>query len=395
MSAREVFVASTVRTAVARAKRGALAQSLPHVYGAAALNGALERVPGLDPGDVEDVVLGCAMPEGEQGLNIGRQTALRAGLPQRVAGMTVNRFCASGLQAIAQAHAAIGAGVADVMLAGGTESMTLLPMEGLRFVPDAQLAAEAPNVYISMGLTAERVAAEHDVSREDQDAFALQSHQRAVAAQDAGRFTDEIVPVSVRRQVQLDGEVSVEDVTFELDEGPRRDSTLEGLTKLRPAFKTDGTATAGNSSQMSDGAAASVLLSGERCSELGVDPIARLASFAVAGVAPEVMGMGPVEAIPKALAKAGISLADVGLIELNEAFASQALACTRLLELDPTIVNVNGGAIALGHPLGCTGAKLTASLLHEMQRRSLQWGVVSMCVGGGMGAAGVYENLRV
>ncbi|RKY15180.1 MAG: acetyl-CoA C-acyltransferase [Planctomycetota bacterium] len=390
----EVFVVSAVRTAVARARRGALSQTLPHVFGAAAVTGALERVPELPVDQIDDVILGCAMPEGEQGLNIGRQIALHAGLPQSVAGMTVNRFCASGLQAIAAAHATIAAGQAQVMLAGGVESMTLLPMEGLRFVPDGKLSAVEPNVYISMGLTAERVASEHKISREDQDAFALQSHQRALAALDAGSFADELVPVSTQRQTQRDGQVSIEDVTFETDEGPRRDCSAEGLERLRPAFVKGGTVTAGNSSQTSDGAAAALLLSGARCQDLGLEPLARLASFAVSGVAPEVMGIGPVHAIPKALAQAGVTLGDIGVIELNEAFASQSLACMRALDLDPARTNVHGGAIALGHPLGCTGAKLTATLLHELQRRKLRWGLVSMCVGGGMGAAAVFENQR-
>ena len=395
MTRPEAVLVSSVRTAVARAKRGALAHTPPTEYGAAAVTAALERVAGLAPAEDDDVVMGCAMPEAEQGLNLGRQVAQRAGLPDSVAGMTVNRFCASGLQAIAQAAAAITCGNVQVVVAGGAESMSLLPMEGHDFVPDPELAARSPNVYISMGLTAEYVAARWKVSREDQDAFALASHEKALAAQAAGRFADEIVPLTVRRQRLRDGVASFDEVAFAIDEGPRPGGTLEALAALRPAFRKDGSATAGNSSQMSDGAAATVLLSAERAKALGVEPLGRLASFAVAGVAPDVMGIGPVQAIPKALAQAGIALDDVGLIELNEAFASQALAVIRECGLDPERVNVNGGAIALGHPLGCTGAKLVASLLHEMERRGVRWGLVTMCVGGGMGAAGVLENLRI
>lgn len=389
----EAFLVSAVRTAVARARKGALANTLPVTYGAAAAAAAVERVADLQREQVDDVLMGCAMPEGEQGLNIARQVALHAGFPTSVPAATVNRFCASGLQTIAMAHGAIVSGQAATIVAGGTESMSLLPMSGHYFVPDPQLADSEPNVYISMGLTAERVAEKYKVSREDQDAFALQSHERAAAAVESGRFVDEIVPMAVERQLTIDGAVSTETIDFRVDEGPRPDSSLEGLAKLRAAFAKSGTATAGNSSQMSDGAAAAVLMNKATMDELGAKPLARLASFAVAGVDPDVMGIGPVEAIPKALAQAGISLGEVQLIELNEAFASQSLAVMRALDLDPQIVNVNGGAIALGHPLGCTGAKLTATLLHEMGRRKLRWGVVSMCIGGGMGAAGVFEYL--
>jgi acetyl-CoA acyltransferase len=391
----EAFLVSAVRTAVARARKGALANTLPVTYGAAAAGAAVERVPNLSPEQIDDVLMGCAMPEGEQGLNIARQVALHAGFPVSVPAVTVNRFCASGLQAIAMAHAAIVAGQASVVLAGGTESMSLLPMSGHYFVPDHKLVESEPNVYISMGLTAESVAEKYSVSREDQDAFALQSHQRAVAAIQEGRFVDEIVPMAVERQVQLDGEVSTETIDFRVDEGPRPDTSAESLAKLRPAFSKTGSATAGNSSGMSDAAAAAILMDKATMEELGAQPMARLASFALSGVEPDLMGIGPVTAIPKALAQAGIGLPDVQLIELNEAFASQSLAVIRELELDPSIVNVNGGAIALGHPLGCTGTKLTATLLHEMARRKLKWGLVSMCIGGGMGAAGVFENLTV
>jgi len=389
----EAFLVSAVRTAVARARKGALANTQPVAYGAAAARAAVERVANLSPEQIDDVLMGCAMPEGEQGLNIARQIALHADFPVSVSAGTVNRFCASGLQTIAMAHAAIVAGQSSVVLAGGTESMTLLPLSGHYFVPDHQLADSEPNVYISMGLTAERVAEKFSVTREDQDAFALQSHQRAVAAVQAGRFVDEIVPMTVERQVLTEGEISTETVDFRVDEGPRPDTSAESLAKLRPAFAKTGTATAGNSSQMSDAAAAAILMDKTTMEELGAKPLARLAGFAVAGVEPDLMGIGPVAAIPKALAQAGIDLADVELIELNEAFASQSLAVVRELELDPEIVNVNGGAIALGHPLGCTGAKLTATLLHEMARRKNRWGLVSMCIGGGMGAAGVFEYL--
>ncbi|MFT7463538.1 MAG: acetyl-CoA acyltransferase [Pseudohongiellaceae bacterium] len=389
----EAFLVSAVRTAVARARKGALANTLPVAYGAAAVVAAVERVPKLKREQVDDVLMGCAMPEGEQGLNIARQVALHGGFPTSVPAVTVNRFCASGLQTIAMAHSAIVSGQAKVAVAGGTESMSLLPMSGHYFVPDPQLAASEPNVYISMGLTAERVAQKYKVSRTDQDAFALQSHERAAAAIAEGRFVDEIVPMSVERQLIVDGAVTTETLDFRVDEGPRADSSLEALAKLRPAFAKTGSATAGNSSQLSDGAAAAVLMDQATMDALGAKPLARLASFAVAGVDPDLMGIGPVAAIPKALAQAGITLEDIQLIELNEAFASQSLAVIRELKLDPEIVNVNGGAIALGHPLGCTGAKLTATLLHEMGRRKLRWGLVSMCIGGGMGAAGVFEYL--
>lgn len=395
MSASAAFVVSAVRSAVARAKKGALAQSQPVRFGADVAVAAVERVPGLDPARLDDVLMGCAMPEGEQGLNLARQLSLAAGFPDSVPGATVNRFCASGLQTIAMGAQAIVSGQSRCVLAGGAESMTWLPMSGLHFVAEPGLVDAAPNPYISMGLTAERVAEEHQVSREDQDAFALTSHGRAVAAQEAGLFVDEIVPLEVRRQTDgPDGPVIVEE-TFDHDEGPRADSSPEALARLRPAFRKGGSVTAGNSSQVSDGAAAAVLMDEALVTELGAEPLARMAGFAVTGVAPDVMGIGPVTAIPKALAQAGIDLDDVALIELNEAFASQSLAVMRALDLDPERVNVHGGAIALGHPLGCTGAKLTATLLHELRRRKARWGVVSMCVGGGMGAAGVFENLRL
>ena len=395
MSIQEAVVLSCVRTPVGRAKKGKLAQTQPVAMGAAAVEEALRRVPGLDPARVDDVLMGCAMPEGPQGLNVGRLVAQRAGLPDSVPGATVNRFCSSGLQTIAMATQAIECGQADVVVGGGTESMTMVPMEGFHFVPDPTLIQREPNAYISMGLTAERVAEQYKVSREDQDAFALRSHQRAVDALDAARFEEEIVPMQVEVMDRRDGRIDVSHLEFGVDEGPRADTDAAALARLRPVFKKGGSVTAGNSSQMSDGGAAAVVTSRAVADELGVAPMARLCSFAVAGVAPDVMGIGPVEAVPKALARAGLKLDDIGLVELNEAFASQSLAVIRQLGLDEGIVNVNGGAIALGPPLGCTGTQLTATLLHEMKRREVRYGLVTMCIGAGMGAAGVFENLAL
>jgi acetyl-CoA acyltransferase len=341
------------------------------------------------------LIFGCAFPEAEQGFNLGRVIAQRAGLPDSVAGATVNRFCASGLQAIAMASQAIMAGQAEVMIAGGAESMSLIPMGGHLLTPNPDLIAEAPQVYCSMGLTAEHVADQYHISRADQDAFALRSHQRAVAAIQAGRFQAEIIPVPIHETLYVDGHLQAIETLFQVDEGPRPDTSLEALAKLPPVFRVGGSVTAGNSSQMSDGAAAAILMSQAKIEALGIQPLGRLLGFAVAGVAPEIMGIGPVEAIPKVLRQVGLSLDEIGLIELNEAFAAQSLAVIRKLGLNEEIINVNGGAIALGHPLGCTGAKLTATLLHEMQRRGIRYGLISMCVGGGMGAAGVFENLRV
>jgi len=380
---------------VGRAKKGMLTNTLPVAYGALAVREAVRRVPGLKAEKIDDVLIGCAMPEGSQGLNVGRLVAQRAGLPDSVPGATINRFCSSGLQTIALADQAIRTGQASAIVAGGTESMTHVPMEGFHFLPDPTLIQTEPNAYISMGLTAERVAEKYKVSREDQDAFALRSHQRAVEAIDAARFEEEIVPMKVERMTRRDGEVHVEQLEFGVDEGPRADTDLKSLAALRPVFKKGGTVTAGNSSQMSDGAAAAVVMSTAMAESLGARPMARLVSFAVAGVAPDVMGIGPVAAVPKALARAGLKLEDIGLIELNEAFASQSLAVIRELGLDEGIVNVNGGAIALGHPLGCTGTKLTASLLHEMRRGEIRYGMVTMCIGTGMGAAGIFENLAL
>ena len=377
----DVYIASAVRTAVGKAPRGALAGVRPDDLAAIALRGALERVPQLDVTEIEDVILGCAMPEGEQGMNVARIASLRAGLPARVSAMTVNRFCSSGLQAIALAADAIRAGRAEVVLAGGTESMSMVPMEGNKFSANPWLVDHYPDVYLSMGLTAENVAAKYGITREQADAFALGSHRKALTAIQAGRFEEEIVPVTV-----VGGE-------FQIDEGPRADTSAEALAKLKPAFHAQGTVTAGNSSQTSDGAAAAVVISEKRAKELGITPMARFVSFAMAGVAPEIMGIGPVEAIPKALKLAGLTLDQIDLIELNEAFAAQALAVIQEAGLDPAKVNVNGGAIALGHPLGCTGAKLTATILHELKLRKLRYGLVTMCVGGGMGAAGVVERI--
>jgi acetyl-CoA acyltransferase len=381
----EAVIVASVRTAVGKAPKGTLRQTRPDDMAGAAIKAALARVPALKPEMVEDVVLGCAMPEAEQGMNVARQAALLAGIPPAAAAMTVNRFCASGLQAIALAARAIEAGEADVIVAGGTESMSLIPMGGHKLSPNPTLIDTYPDTYLGMGITAENVARKYGIDREASDRFALDSHRKAVAALDAGRFKDEIVPLTV----SLDGKT----LTFDTDEGPRRDTDLAALAKLKPAFAADGIATAGNSSQMSDGAAAAVLMSAERAKELGLRPIARLVTYAVAGVPPEVMGIGPIQAIPKALRQAGLTLADIDLVELNEAFACQGLAVIQAVGLDPGRVNVNGGAIALGHPLGCTGAKLTAQILHEMARRGSRYGLVTMCVGGGMGAAGIFERM--
>jgi len=391
---REAVIVSAVRTAVGKAPRGALRETPPEDLAVAAVREAVARVPGLEPDDVEDLVLGCAMPEGAQGLNVARAVALEAGLPVSTSAMTVNRFCASGLQALALASQAVAAGVHDVVVAGGMESMSAVPMSGWHFDPDPHLAGRWPEVFLNMGLTAEEVARREGVGREEQDRWALRSHRRAATAQDAGRFRAEIVPVEARRTVVEDGEVRVERFRFDADEGIRRDTDEEKLAALEPAFAVRGTVTAGNSSQMSDGAAAMVVMSGERAAALGITrPLGRLVSFATAGVSPEIMGMGPVEAVPKALAKAGLALDDLDVIELNEAFAAQVVAVVRRLGLDEERTNPNGGAIALGHPLGATGAKLAVQLLSELARRRARHGLVTMCVGGGQGAAGVIEWL--
>ena len=388
------YIVSSVRTAVGKANRGTLQHYRPEDLGAEAVNGALDRVDGLEPDQVDDVIMGCAFPEGPQGMNVGRIIAQKAGLPDHVPGATVNRFCSSGLQTIVMASQSIATGQADVIVAGGAESMSQVPMSGFFFQPDPELVQEDPDVYVSMGITAENVAQQYDVSREDQDRFALQSHQRAVDAIDSGRFDDEIIPLHVE-ETRMNGGQTLEttEVDFDTDEGPRRDTSLDVLGGLRPVFKQSGTVTAGNASQRSDGGAASVVLSERMVDELGVDPLGRIVGFSVAGVAPELMGIGPVSAIEKVLKQTGLGVDDIGLVELNEAFAAQALAVIREVGLSEDVVNVNGGAIALGHPLGCTGAKLTATLLHEMKRRGVQYGICTMCIGGGMGAAAVIENV--
>jgi acetyl-CoA acyltransferase len=389
----DAYVIASVRTAVGKAKRGALARVRPEALAAEVLRGVLDRVEGLSGESLDDVLLGCAMPEGTQGMNIARIAVHKAGLPDGVPAATVNRFCSSGLQTIAMGAQAIRAGEMDLVLGGGIESMSAVPMGGLHFLPDPELVRERPDAYLDMGNCTENVAERYGVSREDADAFALRSHERALAAIDEGLFAEEIVPVPVRVTAQGDeGPVTTETV-FDVDEGPRRDTSLEGLAKLRPVFRHRGTITAGNASQVSDGAAASIVASEAVVRELGVEPMARLVGYAVAGVPPEVMGMGPVPAVRKVLDRSGVKLSDVGLVELNEAFAVQSLAVIRELDLDEEIVNVHGGAIALGHPLGCTGAKLTATLLHAMRRRGVRYGLCTMCVGGGMGAAGLFENL--
>jgi acetyl-CoA acyltransferase len=354
----------------------------------------LRRVPELPKEDIEDIIMGCAIPEAEQGMNVARIIALRAGLPTTVPGVTVNRFCASGLQTIAMAANQIMSGFADVIIAGGVETMSMLPMGGYNISPNPYLAEHYPAAYMSMGHTAEQVATRFGISREDQDAFALRSHQRAAAAIQAGKFKDEIVPITVKQStVGQDGKVKVTETVFDTDEGVRLDTSLEALARLRPVFHVKGTVTAGNSSQTSDGAAAVVVMSADKARELGLKPLAVFRSFAVAGVDPDIMGVGPVAAVPKALKLAGLSLDEIDLIELNEAFASQALHVIRTLGMDEDKVNVNGGAIALGHPLGCTGARLTVSILNELARRNGRYGLVTMCIGGGMGAAGVFERL--
>ncbi|MBA3531133.1 MAG: acetyl-CoA C-acyltransferase [Ardenticatenales bacterium] len=391
---REAVIVSGVRTAVGRSHKGSLATVRPDELAALVIKEAVERA-GIESGLVEDVILGCAMPEAEQGLNVARIAAMRAGLPSTVAGQTVNRFCSSGLQTIASAAQSIMTGMADVIVAGGVESMSMVPMTGNKFAPNPWLAENHPEAFTSMGLTAENVAERYNVSRAAQDEFALRSHQRAAAAIQEGRFKDEIVPVDVRKVwVDDEGERHEESFIFDTDEGVRYDSSLEGLGRLRPVFRNGGGVTAGNSSQTSDGAAAVVIMSREKAEELGLEPLLAFRSFAVAGVEPDVMGIGPVTAIPKAIKLAGLTLDDIDLIELNEAFAAQSLAVIAELGLDPEKTNVNGGAIALGHPLGCSGAKLTVQIMHEMQRRNARYGLVTMCIGGGMGAAGVFENLK-
>jgi acetyl-CoA acyltransferase len=391
---REIVITSSVRTPVGRAYKGTLRATRPDELAAVAIKGALARVPQLDPKEIEDVIFGCAMPEAEQGMNVARIASLRAGLPVEVSAVTINRFCSSGLQAIAMAAERIMAGGAEVMVAGGTESMSLIPMGGNKISPNPWLVDHYPDAYLSMGLTAERVAERFGITREQCDEFSLRSHQKALAAIAANKFEYEIVPVPVSFTVPNGSKPKRQEMTFKVDEGPRADTSLEALSALKPAFHVKGVTTAGNSSQMSDGAAAAIVMSAERAKALGITPMARYVSFATAGYKPEEMGLGPVFAIPKALKLAGLRLEDIDVIELNEAFAAQSLAVIMEAKLNPDRVNPNGGAIALGHPLGCTGAKLTASVIRELKRRKARYGMVTMCVGGGMGAAGIFENLN-
>jgi acetyl-CoA acyltransferase len=389
----DAVIVDCLRTAVGKAGRGTLRTTRPDDMAAAVIQALLAKYPQLDPAEIDDVMLGCAIPESESGMNMGRIAALRAGLPHTVPGVTINRFCSSGLQAIASASDRIRAGGAEVILAGGAESMSLLPMTGHEFRPNPWLVDHRPQTYMSMGLTAEQVQRDYGVTREQQDEFAYRSHQNALRAQAEGRFEDEIVPLKVETTLLEHGKAVTKTANFARDEGPRADTSLEALAKLKPVFHASGTVTAGNSSQTSDGASVALVMSDIRARSLGLKPMARLISFAVAGVPPEIMGIGPVFAIPKALRMAAVELSDIGVTELNEAFAAQALAVIRETGLDPGATNVNGGAIALGHPLGCTGAKLTATLLREMPRRNAKYGMVTMCIGGGQGAAGVFERL--
>lgn len=392
---KDAFIVSAVRTAVGKAPNGALRSTRPDDLGAVAVRGALDRVPELDVKRIEDVIIGCAMPEAEQGLNLARTISLRAKLPVEAAAMTINRYCASGLQSIALAAERIRGGSADVIVAGGAESMSFIPMGGNKISVNPWLVDHYPDSYMSMGLTAERLAKRYGISREESDQFALASHQKALAAIKAGKFEDEIVPVPVTASVRNSaGKPARKETEFRIDEGPRPDTSSEALAKLRAVFHSNGVVTAGNSSQTSDGAAAAVVVSEDVVISLGLKPLARLVAFAYSGCLPEEMGVGPVYAIPKALKLAGLTLGQMDVIELNEAFAVQSLAVIKLLDMDPSRVNVNGGAIALGHPLGCTGAKLTASILRELKRRNGKYGLVTMCVGGGMGAAGIFENLQ-
>jgi acetyl-CoA acyltransferase len=390
---KEAVVVSAVRTAVGKAPRGILKDTRPDDIGALVIKEAVARVPGLKVEEIDDIVIGCAFPESDQGLNLARVLAMRAGFPFTIPGQTVNRFCSSGLQAIATAAYEIMVGAVDVMIAGGVEFMSQVPIMGLTPSPNPYLVDHNPQAYTSMGLTAENVADKFGISREDQDRFALSSHQKAAKAIKEGKFKEEVLPVLAKvKEVQEDGTIKIKEVLFDTEEGVRYDVSYEGMAALKPVFKTKGTVTAGNSSQTSDGAAALVLMSKEKADQLKIKPMAIFRSFAVAGVPPEIMGVGPAYAAPKAIKKAGLTLKDIGLVELNEAFASQALYVIRELGLNIDIVNVNGGAVAMGHPLGCTGAKLTTTLLYEMKRRNVRYGLVTMCIGGGMGAAGVFER---
>jgi acetyl-CoA acyltransferase len=391
---KEAVIVSAVRTAVGKAPKGTLKNTRPDDLAATAIKEAVDRVPGLDPTQIEDVIMGCAFPEAEQGMNVARTAMIAAGLPVETSAMTVNRYCSSGLQTIALAADRIATGGADVIVAGGLETMSMIPMGGNIFRPNPSLADTYPDYYLNMGLTAENLAKKYEITREQADEFSYGSHMKALAAIKDGKFKNEIVPMNIRiDEFDEKGRVRRKEVVFETDEGPRADTSLEGLAKLRAVFHAKGTVTAGNSSQMSDGAAAAVVMSADKAKELGLTPMARFVSFATAGCLPEEMGIGPVYAIPKALKLAGLTLDQIDVIELNEAFAAQGLSVMKVLEMDPSKVNVNGGAVALGHPLGCTGAKLTATLLQEMKRRNAKYGMVTMCVGGGMGAAGIFERL--
>jgi acetyl-CoA acyltransferase len=394
MTPKEAVIVSAVRTPIGKAKRGGLATVRPDELGAAVIKELLNRTPNLDPAQIEDVVLGCAFPEGEQGMNFARTISIRAGLPDTVPAETINRYCSSGVQSIAHIANAIQAGQIEIGIGGGVESMSMVPMMGYKFSPNPHFAMELPHYYTNMGLTAENVAAKYGITREQQDEFALRSNQKAAHAVDSGLFDPELLPIDVELTEYADGKTVKKNFTVKRDEGPRGDSTIEGLAKLKPAFKDGGSVTAGNSSQMSDGASAVMVMSAEKASELGLRPLARFVSYAVGGVPPELMGIGPVAAIPKALKLAGLSAKEIDLFELNEAFAAQSLAVIQQLELDADKINVNGGAIALGHPLGCTGSKLTTQLIYEMGRRKSRYGMVTMCIGGGMGAAAIFENLQ-
>jgi acetyl-CoA acyltransferase len=395
MKTRDAVIVAAARTPVGKAKRGGLATVRPDEMAALVIRELLKKIPALPPSEVDDVILGCAFPEGEQGLNMARTVALRVGLPFTVSGETINRYCSSGSQSIAHAAFAIMVGQMEVAIAGGAESMSMIPMVGNKFAPNPFFALEDPGVFTGMGLTAENVAEKYGISREDQDKFALRSNQLAAKAVNSGLFDPELVPVDVDFTEVVDGKPATRRFTVKRDEGPRADTTLEALAKLRPAFKEGGSVTAGNSSQMSDGAAAVVMMSAEKADQLGLKPLVRFVSFATGGVPPELMGIGPISAVPKALKLAGLHLDDIDLFEINEAFAAQSLAVIRELGIDPDKANVNGGAIALGHPLGCTGAKLTTQLIYEMERRKFKYGMVTMCIGGGMGAASVFENLQL
>jgi acetyl-CoA acyltransferase len=390
----DAVIIDCLRTAVGKAGRGTLKNTRPDDMAAAVFAALLEKYPQIPKAEIDDVILGCAMPEAESGMNMARIAALRAGLPDSVPGVTINRFCSSGLQSIAMAADRIRSGGAEIILAGGSESMSLLPMSGNKFVPNPWMVDHLPQIYITMGLTAEELQGKYAVSREDQDAFSYRSHQNALKAQTEGKFDEEIVPLEVETTALDNGKPATRKTVFKKDEGPRADTSVEALAKLRPVFHASGSVTAGNSSQTSDGAAAAIVMSEKKARALGLEPMARFVSFAAGGVPPEIMGIGPVVAIPKALKLAGLKLEDIGLVELNEAFAVQALAVVREAGLNPDTLNVNGGAIALGHPLGCTGAKLTATALHELRRRGGKYAIVTMCIGGGMGAAGLLEAIK-